>query len=183
MLSRFVIEQASFNFMAVFAVCSDFWGPRKRSLLLFPLFPHLFTLKRWDWMVMIFMFWMLSFKSAFSLSSFTSFKSLFSSSLLFAIRVVSSAYLRLLISLAAILIPTWASSSPAFLVMYSAHKLNRQGDNIQPWPTPFPVWDQSAVSCAVLTVAPWPAYRFLRRQIRWSGILLKNFPGCCDPYS
>ena len=176
MLSRFVIEQASFNFMAVFAVCSDFWSPRKRSLLLFLLFPHLFTLKRWDWMVMIFIFWMLSFKSAFSLSSFTSFKSLFSSSLLFAIRVVSSAYLRLLISLPAISIPTWASSSPAFLVMYSAHKLNRQGDNIQPWRTPFPVWSQSAVSYAVLTVAPWPAYRFLRKQIRWSGIpSLKEF--------
>ena len=25
-----------------------------------------------------------------------------------------------------------ASSSPAFLIMYSAHKLNKQGDNIQP---------------------------------------------------
>ena len=36
---------------------------------------------------------MLSFKPAFSLSSFTLFKRLFSSSLLSAIRVVSSAYL------------------------------------------------------------------------------------------
>ena len=25
-------------------------------------------------------------------------------------------------------------------------------------------------SCPVLTVASWPAYRFLRRQVRWSGI-------------
>ena len=32
----------------------------------------------------------------------------------------------------AILIPTCASSSPAFLMMYSAQKLNKQGDNIQP---------------------------------------------------
>ena len=37
-----------------------------------------------------------------------------------AIRVVSSAYLRLLIFLLAILIPACASSSPAFLMMYSA---------------------------------------------------------------
>ena len=32
----------------------------------------------------------------------------------------------------AILIPACASSSPAFLMMYSAYKLNKQGDNIQP---------------------------------------------------
>ena len=49
-----------------------------------------------------------------------------------AIKVVSPAYLRLLIFLPAILIPAWASSSPAFLMMYSAYKLNKQGDNIQP---------------------------------------------------
>ena len=47
-------------------------------------------------------------------------------------RVVSPAYLRLLIFLPAILIPVCASSSPAFLMMYSAYKLNKQGDNIQP---------------------------------------------------
>ena len=54
---------------------------------------------------MILVFGMLSFKSAFSLSSFNFIKRLFSSSLLSAIRVVSSAYLRLLIFLLAILIP------------------------------------------------------------------------------
>ena len=36
--------------------------------------------------------------------------------------------------------------------------------------TPFPIWNQSVVPCPVLTVASWPAYRFLKRQIRWSGI-------------
>ena len=55
--------------------------------------------------VMIFIFWMLSLKWAFSLSSFTFIKKLFSSSLLFALRVVSSSYLRLLIFLQAILRP------------------------------------------------------------------------------
>ena len=42
------------------------------------------------------------------------------------------AYLRLLIFLLAILIPACVTSSPAFLMMYSAYKLNKQGDNIQP---------------------------------------------------
>ena len=43
-------------------------------------------------------------------------------------------------------------------MMYSAYKLNKQGDNIQPWHTPFPIWNQSVVPCPVLTVASWPAY-------------------------
>ena len=55
--------------------------------------------------------------------------------------------------LPAILIPACASSRPVFLMMYSAYKLNKQGDNIQPLHTPFPVWNQSVVSCSVLTVA------------------------------
>ena len=54
--------------------------------------------------------------------------------------------------------------------MCSVYKLNKQGDNIQPWCTPFPIWNQSVVPCPVLTVASWPAYRFLRRQVKWSGI-------------
>ena len=54
---------------------------------------------------MILVFWMLSFKPTFSLYFFTFIKRLFSSSPLSAIRVVSSAYLRLLIFLPAILIP------------------------------------------------------------------------------
>ena len=54
--------------------------------------------------------------------------------------------------------------------MYTVYKLNKQGDNIQPWHIPFPIWNQSVVPCSVLTVASWPEYRFLRRQVRWSGI-------------
>ena len=119
---------------------------------------------------MILVFWMLSFEPTVSLSSFTFIKRLFSSSLLSAIKVVSSVYLRLLIFLLAILIPAYALSSLAFLMMKSAYKLNRQGDNIQPWCAPFLIWTQSVVPCPVLTVASWPAYRFLRRQVRWSGI-------------
>ena len=70
---------------------------------------------------MILVFWMLSFKPAFSLSSFTIIKGLFSFSLLSAIRVVSSAYLRLLTFLLAVLIPTYDLSSLAFHMKYSAY--------------------------------------------------------------
>ena len=34
----------------------------------------------------------------------------------------------------------------------------------------FPIWSQFIIPCPVLTVASWPAYSFLRRQVRWSGI-------------
>ena len=63
---------------------------------------------------------MLSFKQAFSLFSFTLIKRLFISSSLSAIKAVSSAYLRLLMSFLAILILACASSSPTFHIMYSA---------------------------------------------------------------
>ena len=55
-------------------------------------------------------------------------------------------------------------------MMYSVYKLNKQGDNIQPRHTSFPIWNQYVVPCPVLTVASWRAYRFLRRQVRWPGI-------------
>ena len=55
-------------------------------------------------------------------------------------------------------------------MMYSAYKLNRQCDNMQPWCTSLLIWRHSVVPCPVLTVASWPAYRFLKRQVRWSGI-------------
>ena len=116
---------------------------------------------------MIFIFWMLSLKPAFLPSSFTFINRLFNPSSLSAIRVAWS-YLKLLIFLPAILIPASASSSTAFHMIYSAYNLNMQGDNIQPWHTPFSIWNQSIVPSLVQTVASWPAYRFLRRQETWS---------------
>ena len=47
-------------------------------------------------------------------------------------------------------VPSFASCSTVFLMMCFAHKLNKQGDNMQPWHTPFPIWNQSAVPCPVL---------------------------------
>ena len=68
-------------------------------------------------------FLMLSFKSPFPLSSFILIKRLLSSPLFSVIRVVSSAYLRLLIFLPAILSPACVSSSLALRMMYSAYNL------------------------------------------------------------
>ena len=77
---------------------------------------------------MIFIFQMLSFEPT---TSFTFIKKLYSSSLLSAIRVVSFAYVRLLIFLLVILILAYASFSLVCRMMYSAYKLNKLGDNIQ----------------------------------------------------
>ena len=88
---------------------------------------------------MIFVFWMLSFKPAFSLSSFTFIKRFFSYSSLSAIRVVTSAYLKLLIFLLETLILAFVTVSLEFRMMYSAYKLNKEGNNIQPLHTPFPI--------------------------------------------
>ena len=63
-------------------------------------------------------------------------------------------------------------------MMYSACTLNKQGDNIQPWHIPFPIWNQSVVPCPVLIVASWSAHRFLKRQVQvvWYSQLFQNFP-------
>ena len=126
--------------------------------------------------IMIFVFWMLSFKPTFSLSSFTFIKKLFSSFSLSAIRAVSSAYLRSLIFLLALLIPAWTSSSPAFHMTYSAYKLNKQDDNIQDWCTPFPSLEpvycsMSSSNCCFLT-----CIQISQCQVVWYSHLLKNFP-------
>ena len=53
MLSRLVItflpRSKRLNFMAALTICSDF-GAQENSLSVFPLFPHLFVMKWWDWM-------------------------------------------------------------------------------------------------------------------------------------
>ena len=97
---------------------------------------------------------MLSFKPAFSLSSFTFIRTLFRFSSFSAVRIVSSAYLRLLIFFLAVLIPACNSSNLAFYLMYSEYELNKQVDNIQPCRTPFLILNQSVVPCPLLTIAP-----------------------------
>ena len=153
----------SFNFMAAVTICNDFGAQEDEVCHCFHCFPSIcHEVIGPDAMI----FECLSFKSAFSLSSFTFIKRLFSSSYLFAIWVVSSAYLRSLIFPPTILIPAYASSSLTFCIMYSAYKLNKQGDNIQPLHTSFPILIQSIVPRPVLTLGSWPTYRFLRRRVR-----------------
>ena len=124
--------------------------PRKVKSVTVSTFPPSICHEMMGLGAMILVSWMLSLKPAFSLSSFILIKRLFGSSSLSAIRVVSFAYLRLLIFLPAILIPACDSFSLAFHMMYSAQKLNKQGDNIQPWCTPFPILNQFIISCPVL---------------------------------
>ena len=153
----------SFNFTAAVTILQWFWSPRNWSVSLFALFPYL----SWSDGTVChdLSFSMLSINPVFSLSSFNFIKSLFSSSSLSAIMVVSSAHLRLLIFLLQSCFQ-FVSSSLALHMLYSAYKLSKQGDNIQPWRTPFLIWNQSVVPCPILIVASWPIYRFLRRQIR-----------------
>ena len=83
---------------------------------------------------MILVLWMLNFKPVFCFFFFYSPLSLSSKGYIIkrlsAIRVMTYAYLRLMIFLPAVLIPACDSSSLAFHMMYSAHKLNKEGDNI-----------------------------------------------------
>ena len=74
--------------MAAVTICIDFGAPQNKvchSFHCFTIFCH--EVVGLDAMILV--FWMLSFKPASSLSSFTSIKRLFSSSLLSSIRVVS----------------------------------------------------------------------------------------------
>ena len=103
-------------------VHSDFGAQENKICHYFHCSPSIFhEVMRPDAMILVFC--MKSFKPTFSSSSFIFIKRLFTFSWLSALRVVSSAYLRLLIFLP-VLIPACSSSSPAFHMMYSAYKLN-----------------------------------------------------------
>ena len=126
MLSRLVIaflpRSKCLNFMAEVAISSDFGAQENKICHYFCFFP-IYLLQSGGTRCHDLSFLSTEFKPTFSHSSFTFIKRLFNSSLS-AIRVISSAYPRLLMYLPAILIPAYASSSPAFLMMYSAYKLN-----------------------------------------------------------
>ena len=123
-LSRFVNsftskERVSFNFMAAVTLCSDTGAKKIKSVTVSIVSPSVcHEVMEPDAMIIV--FFNVELKPAFSLSSFTLIKRLFSYSSLSAIRVVSSAYLRLLIYLLAVLMPACESSSPPFCMMFSA---------------------------------------------------------------
>ena len=153
-LSRFFItslpKSKYLNFMAAVTIHSDFGAQENKICHCFQFSPiYLPWSDGTGCHDLIFECWILS--QLFHFTSFTFIKRLFSSSLLSAIRVLSSAYLRLLIFLLAILIPACDSFSPAFCMMYSACKLNKQGDTIQPWCTPFLILNSSILAWEI----PW----------------------------
>ena len=159
--------QSSFNFMHL----QWFWNTRKESLSLFPLFSPSICHEVMGPDAMIFVFWMLSFKPAFSLSSFTFIKKLFAFCHKGGVICISEII---------VISPDNLDSGLCFIQcgishVYSAHMLNKQNDNIQPSCTPFLIWNQSVVPCPVLTVASWPSYRFLRKQVGWSGIPISQW--------
>ena len=90
--------------MAAVTICSDFGAQKNKVWHCFHCFPSI-SHEVMGPDAMIFVFWMLSFKPTSSLSTFTFIKRLFSSSSLSAVRLASSACLRLLIFLPAVLIP------------------------------------------------------------------------------
>ena len=147
--------------MAVVTICSDSGAQKEKICHYFHFSPFYLLWSDGTACHNLLVFWMLSLKLYLSCCSLTFIKRFFISSLLSAIKVVSSAYLMLLIFLLEILILACASSSPACLM---------QGDNIQLWRTAFPILNQSIVPCPIWTVASWLAYRFLKRQVGWSGI-------------
>ena len=100
-LSRFIIaflptkKQLSSDFMAAVTICSDFRSQEEEICHYFHLFPFYLTWSNGARCHDL-SFFKPEFKLALSLSSFTLCKRLFSSSVLSAIRVVSSVYLSLL---------------------------------------------------------------------------------------
>ena len=98
--------------MAAITICSDFGAPKIKSATVSIVSPSIYH-KVMGQDAMILVFWMLGFKPTFLTLLFHFHQEALSSSSLSALRVVSSAYLRLLIFLPAILIPACASSSPA----------------------------------------------------------------------
>ena len=127
---------------------------------------------------MILVFWMLSFKPVFLPSHFHKEALCFLSFWLVPICFLSLGWCYLHIwDYWYFLISTCESSSLAFCMV-----LNKQEDNIQPWCSPFPIWNPSTLPCPVLTVASWIAHRFLRRtrgaeSINWRFIGKQNHSG------
>ena len=148
--------------MAAVTISSDFRAPKRKSLTTFA-----FSLSIHHEVTgpdaMILGFLIFSFKLAVSLSSFALIKRLFSCYSLSAIRMNSSTCLMLSMFLLHVLITAYNSSSPAFLMMCSEYRLNKQGGNRQPCHTPFSIMNQSVVPHRFLAVASWLEYRLLRR--------------------
>ena len=162
--------------MAAVTVYSDIGTQENKTCHCFHFFPYL------PWSDRIgchdlrfFEYWVLSqlFQSPLSLSSRGSLVSFH----FLTLEWLSFACLRLLMFILAVLIPACASSSLAFHMMYFAYKLSKQHDNIQPWCTPFPILNQSVVTCLILTVALTCIQLSQKAgKVTWYSCLFKNIP-------
>ena len=151
MLSRFVIaflpRSKSLHFVAAVTICSDSGAQEKKICHCFPFYsPWSDGTGCLD--LRFFEYWVLSqlFHSPLSPSSRDSLV------LLHFLPLDWYFCISEIVDISpAILIPACASSTPAFLMMYSACKLSKRGNNIQPWHTSFPILNQSIVPCLILT--------------------------------
>ena len=174
MLSRFIISFLPMSKRLLISwlqsLSAVILEPKKIVLSLFPLLPHQFALKWWDRMP-----WS-SFTECWILSQFFhSPLSLPSKGSLVPLRILPLGWFHLHIwGYWYFSLQSWFQHvlHPArYFALCTLHiKLNKQGDNTQLWCTPFPIWNDSVVPTLVLTVASCPAYWFLSRQVRWSGI-------------
>ena len=149
--------------MAAVTICSDFGAQKNKVCHCFHCFPIYLS---WSDGTRChdFCFLNIEFKPAFSLSSFTFFKRLFSSSSLSAIRVMLSAYLRLLIFLPQswfqlVLHPAWHFVWCILHISWISRVTIHSLDVLL-----FSILNQSVIPYPVLTVASCPTYRFPRRQ-------------------
>ena len=156
-----------FNFMAAVTIYRDFGAPQNKAFQ-FPLFPHLFPMKWRDQMPwsLFSECWALSqlFHSPLSPSSRGSLVLCFLPEGWCRLHIWGYWYFYQ---------QSWFQlmlHSAQHLMMYCAYELNKQGDSIHHSHAPLSIWNQSVVPCPVLTVASWSAYRFPKRQVRWSGI-------------
>ena len=124
---------------------------------------------------MILVFWMLSFKATFSPLSLSSRDSLvllhFMAKVWYHLHIWGYWYFSQQSWFQLVLLPaqnfSWGT--------YSACTLNKQGDNIQPWQTPFPIWNQSVFlcfSCSFLTCIQTSQEA---SQVVWYSQLFKKF--------
>ena len=184
--------------MAALTICSDFRA-QKNSLSLFPLFPQLFAMKWWDRMPLSSFSecWVLSqhFHSSLSLSLsvlhflpwgwchlhiwgywYFSWQSWFQFVLYSAwcftrctlhISTICSAYIYICVYVCMCVCVCVCVC--VYIYIYIFTTVKQAEWQYTAWCSPFPIWNQSIFPCPILTTASLSAYRFLRRQVRWSG--------------
>ena len=162
--------------MAAITIKSDFGAPKNKVWHCFHCFPIYFPWRDGTRCHNLH-FLMLSFKPAFLLSSFTFIKRPFSSCSLSAIRVVSSAYLRLLIFLLAILIPavflpvqrfSWCTLHRSYISRWQYTALTHSFSYLEPV-----CCSMSSSNCCFLT---WIRISQEAGQVVWYSHLFQNYP-------